>query len=63
MHFKDRDKNTASVDVWTKHNRSGVDIGARKAVVAVHANGVWFTPAQARRFAKAILRAADRAAR
>jgi hypothetical protein len=58
MRYKDKDKNVA--DVYMIGPGSGVNLGNRKCVVAVHAHGVWFTPAQARRFAKAIIREADK---
>jgi hypothetical protein len=54
--YSDNDKNLAEVVVLGP--TSGVGLGPRKYVVAIHAGGVWFTPAQARKFAAAIIRAA-----
>lgn len=58
-HYRDKDKNVATVKMLGPG--SGVDLGNRKCVVAIHAEGVWFTPAQARKSAAAIVRAAIRA--
>lgn len=52
--MKDKDKNSAVTDL---------QYDGKRFVVAVCADGCWFTPAQARRFAQQILRRADDAER
>lgn len=58
MRVKDRDGNFAEVSVissWAEGRK------ARRAMVEIHSMCVWFTPFQARKFAAAVIKAAEEA--
>jgi hypothetical protein len=65
MKIRDKDGNVGDVGLAYPYLGTGesIAIWGRKTLVSISAHGLWLTPAQARRFAKAILRAADTASK
>ncbi len=60
MKIKDKDGNRAEVRML--RSRDGVlGLESRRAVVAIHANAVWLTPSQARKFGRSIIQVASKA--